>query len=158
MSEIPKLVRTEMQRTYLPPPGKIVCMRDGKKKETKGGMVIPESAQVREFYATVLAVGPDLKDVYRVGDRIVWGGMYQMLAPDGREDEGVVVLRHPEEIMYAFKDYQVQVTETDEEHKARVAELEAIARRVAERQGKLDDDTDRPKGPMLVLTGRDAHE
>lgn len=124
------------KREYIPADNKILVMRDGKKTKTDGGLFIPDKAQDKQTFATVIAVADNLKDKYAVGDRVCWGGFYQMLI-DGGDDMGIAVLRHPEEIMYKFTDKEGTRPETDEEWSERMEEEHAAERLASGRAGKL---------------------
>lgn len=122
------------KRGYFPPPMKLIVRRDDKKTETDSGLAIPDRAQQKETKCTVVAVGGGVP--YAPGDRLVYGGYYQLYLADG-DDNGLVVLRFPEEVMYKFVDESGMRDETDEEFEARVAEKEADELRSARRQGHL---------------------
>lgn len=109
------------ERKYFPPPSKVVVKRDAAATVTKGGLHVPDAAQKVKFTATVLAVGSEVKGL-SAGDRIVYGGMYQMLAS---ENEDLSVLLWPDEIMYKFEDVDVTTPEERAAEEAAKAEFEA---------------------------------
>ena len=135
------------ERAYFPPPMKLIVRRDDKKKETESGLAIPDRAQEKETKCTVIAVGEGVP--YKVGDRLVYGGYYQLYIADG-DDNGLLVLRFPEEIMYKFEDKSGMRDETDEEFEARQAEAEANAERAKRRQGHLSVVMDAVKPAVIT--------
>jgi len=108
------------ERRYFPTPGKIVVKRDAADTVTKSGLHVPGAAQKIKFTATVLAVGAGV--ALEPGDRIVYGGMYQMLAS---ENEDLAVLLWPDEVMYKFEDVDVTTPEERAAEEAAKAEFEA---------------------------------
>lgn len=111
---------TEKFTERTPAPMKLLVKRDAARKETQGGIAIPESASSRRFFATVVSAGDGVP--LKSGDRICYGGMYQMVVPDGMESEdGFMVLRWPEEVMYRFEEKEHMRLETDEEYEERTA-------------------------------------
>lgn len=54
---------------------KVLVQKDEPKKETEEGILIPEIAQEKDavIHGTVLAVGPNLKEPVKAGDRILFG-------------------------------------------------------------------------------------
>lgn len=51
---------------------RIIIERDPVKESTSGGLVIPEAAQDKEISGTVIAIGPDVKDIV-VGNKVLFG-------------------------------------------------------------------------------------
>lgn len=112
-----KLRVKEEKRFYYPADHKLVCKIDARKDRSEGGLVIPDKAQDKQTMVTVLAVAENLKDKFAPGDRICYGGLYQM----EMIDQGLIILRYPEEVMYKFEDKQIEREETDAEFADRLA-------------------------------------
>jgi co-chaperonin GroES (HSP10) len=96
------------ERRYRPTPGKIIIKRDEAVKVTKGGIHVAGAAEKPTFTGTVIAVGEGCKGV-NIGDRVVYGGMYQMLGQADENDKAV--LMYPDEVMYVFEDVNVSTPE-----------------------------------------------
>lgn len=102
--------RPRSERVYRPTPFKVIVKRDASKAETKGGLFVPQQAQKDEQVGTVMAVGSKVEGM-KVGDRVVFGGMYQMLNTVGEDD--IAVLLWPDELHYVFEDVVVQPTDDE---------------------------------------------
>lgn len=50
---------------------RVVAVREEAKKQTASGIYLPDTAKEKPAYATVEAVGPDVKEIKK-GDRIVY--------------------------------------------------------------------------------------
>ena len=96
------------ERRYRATPGKIIIKRDEAAKMTKGGLHVAASAEKPTFTGTVIAVGAGCVGI-NVGDRVVYGGMYQMLGQADENDKAV--LMYPDEVMYVFEDVNVSTPE-----------------------------------------------
>jgi co-chaperonin GroES (HSP10) len=51
---------------------RVLIERDTPEKITESGFIIPEEAQKKEVFGTVIGTGPDVKDV-EVGQRVLFG-------------------------------------------------------------------------------------
>lgn len=103
------------ERRYHPTPRKVIVKRDVSKAETKGGLFVPQQAQKDEQVGTVLAVGDEVRGM-KVGDRVVFGGMYQMLNTVGEDD--IAVLLWPDELHYSFEDVVIEPTKEENDREA----------------------------------------
>lgn len=124
-----RLVRKKTVRTFLPCGDKIVVLRHKQDERTEGGLYRPQNARQPEFSGVVVAVGPDVpKGAINVGDRCVYGGYYQMLAPK-THDDAHIVLKFPDEVMYVYRESVEEIPESDEEYNERLAAARLVAMR-----------------------------
>lgn len=72
-----------MEHTYIPIHDRILIRQDDPVRNTRGGLFIPDTHQVRPTYATVIAVGDAVQHI-RKGDRIA----FTKYAPMAIELEG----------------------------------------------------------------------
>jgi chaperonin GroES len=117
--------KMKVEREYRPVGGRVMVEPDAAEAESEGGIVFAESAKELPLTGTVLAVCPTVKDHVQPGDRVCWGNMYQITLPKQPDKRDLVVLRFPEEILFLYKD--VQVEESDAEYAARLAEVKEAA-------------------------------
>lgn len=114
-----RLKKNRVERAYFPAGNKIVVRRNKQSDRTEGGLFRPDIAKAPEFSGEVIAVGPDARGI-EIGDKVVYGGFYQMLAPKSHDDN-LIVLKYPDEVMYSYQERTVQVDESDEEFNERQA-------------------------------------
>lgn len=64
---------------------RVLVKQDPRKEKTTGGLFVPQGKEIHDNYGTVIAVGPDNKDVV-VGDRVLFARKPgSALNPDNRE-------------------------------------------------------------------------
>lgn len=62
----------------------VVAQQEAAETKTASGLYIPGSAQEKPKVATVLAVGPDVRNV-KTGDRVIYGGYSNTDVKMGKE-------------------------------------------------------------------------
>lgn len=111
--------KTKVEREYRPVGGRVMVQPDAAEAESEGGIVFAESAKELPLTGTVVAVCASVAEQVKPGDRVCWGNMYQITLPKQPDKRDMVVLRYPEEILFLYKD--VQVEESDAEYAERLA-------------------------------------